>query len=117
MLGTKATLTTLDMSGHGFGDAGAIALSRLIQQSHSLTAVEYDDNNITIVGLANIASVLGSHSHNIRNMPVPMMDVSKLLQEAQSGSKQFQQLMPILHSLENITQMPSSTSSTPTGAI
>jgi hypothetical protein len=39
------------MSGHSFGDAGAIALSRLIQQSHSLTAVEYDDNAVTVVGM------------------------------------------------------------------
>jgi len=100
-LAQKATLTSLDMSGHSFGDEGAIALSCLIQQSHSLTSVEYDDNDVTTLGLANIASVLSSHSHNIRNMPVPIMDVSKLLQEAQ-GSK-LAQLMPILDTLEGIT--------------
>jgi len=79
-LGNNKSITEIDISGQGFGDVGARALSRLLCKNRNLTALYYDDNHITQVGLASVAAALSS-APSLRDMPVPFLDVSRIMND------------------------------------
>lgn len=47
-------ITEVDISGHGFGDKGAISLAKTLEVNHVLSSVQWDDNGTGLIGLANI---------------------------------------------------------------
>jgi Ran GTPase-activating protein (RanGAP) involved in mRNA processing and transport len=77
-LGSNNTLTEVDISGHGFGDKGAIALAKTLEINHVLTSVLWDDNNSGIIGLANIKDSI-STNQNLKSMPLPWRDIVRVM--------------------------------------
>lgn len=77
-LGTNTRLTELDISGHGFGDKGAIALAKTLEINHVLTKVLWDDNQSGIIGLANIRDSI-STNQNLKSMPLPWRDIVRVM--------------------------------------
>lgn len=47
-------ISEVDISGHGFGDKGAIALAKTLEINHVIVSIHWDDNNIGVTGIANI---------------------------------------------------------------
>lgn len=77
-LGTNTTLTEVDISGHGFGDKGTIALAKTLEINHVLTSVLWDDNSSGIVGLGNIKDSISSNQ-NLKSMPLPWRDIVRVM--------------------------------------
>ena len=57
-IGTNSKLTEIDISGHGFGDRGAIALARVLQRNKTLVSVYLDNNEVERLGLLNLADAV-----------------------------------------------------------
>lgn len=53
-LGLNKRISEIDVSGHSFGDKGAITLAKTLEINHVITSIQWDDNNTGITGLANI---------------------------------------------------------------
>jgi len=51
----NSTITELDISGHGFGDAGAIWVSKVIQQNKTLKSLKLDENKVSPLGFRSLA--------------------------------------------------------------
>eukprot|EP01128_Nolandella_sp_AFSM9_P009381 TRINITY_DN598_c1_g1_i1.p1 TRINITY_DN598_c1_g1~~TRINITY_DN598_c1_g1_i1.p1 ORF type:complete len:443 (-),score=122.41 TRINITY_DN598_c1_g1_i1:92-1285(-) len=85
-LSANATLTQLDVSGHAFGDKGAMSLARLIQKNQVLTHLTYDENNIGKIGLFNIGLGLKKNK-SLRVMPIPFQDVASLMPSVKDPSE------------------------------
>ena len=79
-LSSNTTLTEVDISGHGFGDRGALALARTLDINHVLTSVLWDDNNTGIIGLANIRDSI-STNQNLKSMPLPWRDIVRVMNQ------------------------------------
>jgi len=79
-LGLNTTLTEVDISGHGFGDKGAIALAKTLEINHVLTSILWDDNNSGIIGLANIKDSI-STNQNLKSMPLPWRDIVRVMNQ------------------------------------
>lgn len=77
-LGNNTTLTEVDVSGHGFGDKGTIALAKTLEINHVLTSVLWDDNSSGIVGLGNIKDSI-SANQNLKSMPLPWRDIVRVM--------------------------------------
>jgi len=76
----NTTITYLDVSGHSFGDKGAIAMSRVLQQNFTMNTVVYDNNDIGPVGLLNLADAVKKNQH-LKVLPTPFMDVTQIINE------------------------------------
>jgi Ran GTPase-activating protein (RanGAP) involved in mRNA processing and transport len=55
-IGTDSKLLSLDLSGHGIGNKGALALSKALQTNRTLTSLNIDENGITLPGFLAIRS-------------------------------------------------------------
>jgi len=77
-VGTNTTLTEIDISGHEFGDRGAIALARVLQQNNTLVSVYLDNNNVERLGLLNLADAV-TKAKSLREMPIPFADVARAM--------------------------------------
>jgi hypothetical protein len=80
-VGANTRITELDITGHGFGNRGAIALSKALGINHVLQSVYYDDNNIGILGVGNICDGIQSN-HVVKNFPLPWHDVTSLYNDS-----------------------------------
>eukprot|EP01125_Pyxidicula_operculata_P002718 TRINITY_DN1255_c0_g3_i2.p1 TRINITY_DN1255_c0_g3~~TRINITY_DN1255_c0_g3_i2.p1 ORF type:complete len:1138 (-),score=266.57 TRINITY_DN1255_c0_g3_i2:229-3642(-) len=81
-LGNNDSITKLDISGHGFGDVGAIIFSRILQQSKKLNSVRFDENMIGLIGLKNLSNAITHNSKQLKNLLLPYMDITRLLNES-----------------------------------
>ena len=57
-LGSNSTLKSLDISGNMMGDIGAKMLAKALTINSTLTKVIWDRNNITALGLRDVALAL-----------------------------------------------------------
>lgn len=57
-LGSNSTLKSLDISGNMMGDIGAKMLAKALTINSTLTKVIWDKNNITALGLRDVALAL-----------------------------------------------------------
>ena len=77
-------LTSLDISGHMFGTAGAKALARVLQLNASLTRVVYDQNDVGLSGLIAIANSVKLNS-TLEVFPLPVVDIAAILASDRSA--------------------------------
>jgi hypothetical protein len=80
-VGANTRITELDISGHGFGNRGAIALAKALGINHVLTSVNWDDNNTGLLGVGNICDGIQSN-HTIKNFPLPWHDITSLYNDS-----------------------------------
>jgi len=71
-------LTELDITGHGCGTQGAIAIARMLEVNQTLIKLSWDDNNTGLIGFQNIKKSL-KLNNSLQEMPLPLSDISKLL--------------------------------------
>jgi len=83
----NSSLTSLDVSGHSFGTAGAKALAKVPQLNATLTRVVYDMNDIGYLGLSSIAEGVASNS-TIEVLPLPVLDIASILNTDRSSETQ-----------------------------
>uniref|UniRef100_A0A6B2KWZ6 Ras-GAP domain-containing protein n=1 Tax=Arcella intermedia TaxID=1963864 RepID=A0A6B2KWZ6_9EUKA len=74
----NTTLTELDISGHAFGIQGAITLARVLEVNRTLMKINWDDNNVGLIGFQNISKGLKENG-TVVDMPLPMSDVMRFL--------------------------------------
>lgn len=97
---TKCIIKELDISSHQFGDAGAISLSKLLRRNLPFpTKLMFDNNNISLVGLNNLASGMDANTH-IRCLPIPLVDLGNGVQanevEAAARAKTWDQIQKVI---------------------
>jgi len=83
----NSSLTSLDVSGHMFGTAGAKALSKVIQLNATLTRLVYDQNDIGLIGLSAIAEGVAANS-TLEVFPLPVLDITSILSSDHSSDTQ-----------------------------
>jgi hypothetical protein len=71
------SLETLDISGQGMNDMGALALSKTLQTDPNLRRVVVDENGMTIIGFKAIVNSLERNFH-LSSLPIPIVDVMKI---------------------------------------
>eukprot|EP01119_Soliformovum_irregulare_P002391 TRINITY_DN12650_c0_g1_i1.p1 TRINITY_DN12650_c0_g1~~TRINITY_DN12650_c0_g1_i1.p1 ORF type:complete len:907 (+),score=230.04 TRINITY_DN12650_c0_g1_i1:50-2770(+) len=101
------TLQELDVSGHGFGDPGAVTIARTIQLNSCLKVIRLDENNITITGLKALVNGL-ERNKSVTNMSLPIVDILALGKEKTMALQILTQKM-----MESLTRNASLSS--PTG--
>eukprot|EP01098_Paradermamoeba_levis_P013062 TRINITY_DN5866_c0_g1_i1.p1 TRINITY_DN5866_c0_g1~~TRINITY_DN5866_c0_g1_i1.p1 ORF type:complete len:334 (-),score=107.79 TRINITY_DN5866_c0_g1_i1:33-1034(-) len=74
-LGSNTKLTSLDISGHGFGVRGALYLSRAIQTNRTLKTLVWDYNLSNLDGLEAVSQGLGRND-TLHDFPLPWSDVA-----------------------------------------
>lgn len=77
-LGRSRRLEELDVSGHSFGNTGAIQLGRLLEMTRSVRRIVWDDNYTQLIGLQAVASAL-TVNRSIVDMPLPVLDISRII--------------------------------------
>eukprot|EP01137_Pigoraptor_chileana_P012103 Opistho-2@64053 len=78
VIGANETLSSLDVTGNGFGDKGAGALAKALQLNRTLLELHWDDNQTSIAGFQEIAYAL-SRNPSIKRMATPIQDVAAVL--------------------------------------
>ncbi|KAH3760774.1 myosin-I binding protein [Pelomyxa schiedti] len=76
------TLTHLNISGNGVGDACAAILGRVLQANNTLKSLQWDDNLTTTKGFQYFARGLASNA-TLSLAPQPALDVSKEIAQIQ----------------------------------
>jgi len=71
-------LLELDISGHHSGNPGSFALAQVLEINNTLTKLNWDDNNSTILGIQSITKSL-KLNHSITQMPIPITDICRLI--------------------------------------
>eukprot|EP01124_Arcella_intermedia_P005793 TRINITY_DN13413_c0_g1_i1.p1 TRINITY_DN13413_c0_g1~~TRINITY_DN13413_c0_g1_i1.p1 ORF type:complete len:1150 (-),score=231.44 TRINITY_DN13413_c0_g1_i1:206-3193(-) len=84
VLASTSKLSILDISGHAFGDKGALAIRRVLYKNRSLTKLFYEQNGISAVGLRNIAEGL-FNNNTIKIMPTPFGDLVNIINDTSNG--------------------------------
>lgn len=77
-LGHAPSLTALDISGNQIGNSGVVALAKALKVNNTLTSLNWDENLTGSLGFINIRNALETNQ-TVRNMPLPVFDVQKLL--------------------------------------
>eukprot|EP01105_Mastigella_eilhardi_P024275 TRINITY_DN6307_c0_g1_i1.p1 TRINITY_DN6307_c0_g1~~TRINITY_DN6307_c0_g1_i1.p1 ORF type:complete len:1080 (+),score=357.09 TRINITY_DN6307_c0_g1_i1:23-3262(+) len=85
-LATNTTLTEIDLSGHLFGNNGAIALAKILQLNTTLNTIFWDDNQTNLIGLTAVNHAL-KINETVRCMPLPVNDLALLLGSGGEDSK------------------------------
>lgn len=70
----QCTLTSLDVSNNGFGDAGCVALAKALRKNRTLTALNFDGNGIQLEGLKAIKGCLIGNQ-KLLDVPFPHIDM------------------------------------------
>eukprot|EP01112_Ceratiomyxa_fruticulosa_P023376 TRINITY_DN88_c0_g3_i2.p1 TRINITY_DN88_c0_g3~~TRINITY_DN88_c0_g3_i2.p1 ORF type:complete len:717 (-),score=132.85 TRINITY_DN88_c0_g3_i2:80-2230(-) len=83
----NSTLTHLDVSNHLMGDLGAIAIGKLLQINNSLTSLEWDENNTSLLGFIQFKIGL-SRNFGLKIMPLPLIDIAAALKADTSPASQ-----------------------------
>lgn len=69
------TLLELDVTGHGFGDVGCVALGAALRQNRSITTLSYDQNLVTLEGFKAIRGCLYGNKKLV-NVSAPVADLA-----------------------------------------
>jgi len=103
----NTSLTSLDVSGHLFGVAGAKALAKMVQLNATLTRIVFDMNEIGLMGLNAIAEGV-SYNSTLEVFPLPVIDITSILQSDHSSETQ-RKVQSVCETLQNAlttTQYP-----------
>ncbi|CAM9994866.1 unnamed protein product [Scytosiphon promiscuus] len=73
-LGMSKTLLELDVTGHGFGDEGCVALGAALRKNRSITTLSYDHNHVTLEGFQAIRGCLYGNKKLV-NVSAPTSDL------------------------------------------
>ncbi|CAN0142041.1 unnamed protein product [Scytosiphon promiscuus] len=74
-LGMSKTLVELDVTGHGFGNEGCVALGAALRQNRSITTLSYDYNRVTLEGFKAIRGCLYGNKKLV-NVSAPASDLA-----------------------------------------
>ncbi|CAM9786078.1 unnamed protein product, partial [Pylaiella littoralis] len=74
-LGKSKTLLELDVTGHGFGDEGCIAMGAALRQNRSIATLSYDHNSVTLEGFKAIRGCLYGNKKLV-NVSAPVSDLA-----------------------------------------
>ncbi|MDP2434674.1 MAG: hypothetical protein Q8P67_02925 [archaeon] len=74
-LGTDNSLEHIDIGANGFGDKGALALSKALQTNKKLNSIDLDENSITADGFQSLAYGL-KRNLTLKYMRLPILDIS-----------------------------------------
>eukprot|EP01105_Mastigella_eilhardi_P023063 TRINITY_DN576_c0_g1_i11.p1 TRINITY_DN576_c0_g1~~TRINITY_DN576_c0_g1_i11.p1 ORF type:complete len:748 (-),score=177.39 TRINITY_DN576_c0_g1_i11:2053-4296(-) len=86
------TLTSLNISGHGIGDACATALARMVQSNTTMRSLQWDENGTTLNGL-QLFNMGFQRNHTIVSMPSPIFDLAKEIGKSQSTAEEVQRIL------------------------
>eukprot|EP01105_Mastigella_eilhardi_P008040 TRINITY_DN1984_c0_g1_i2.p1 TRINITY_DN1984_c0_g1~~TRINITY_DN1984_c0_g1_i2.p1 ORF type:complete len:863 (+),score=245.36 TRINITY_DN1984_c0_g1_i2:1382-3970(+) len=76
-LAENETVTELDVSGHMFGNVGAVAFAKVLQVNTTLTNISWDDNDTGLAGLAAMCTALKVNPIK-RYLMSPVNDIAAL---------------------------------------
>lgn len=105
-LARNSTLTTLDLSGNGAGDAGLFAVAKLLQANRRLTSLVLDDNAASLASLSALRSAM-QRNQSVTHLPVPLNDLAALL-KAQATPEARAALQEIIADVERAVARNSS---------
>ncbi|KAH3759492.1 RasGTPase-activating protein [Pelomyxa schiedti] len=83
-LAHNKSMNEIDISGHQFGNNGAIALSKTLQLNTALSTIYWDDNLTGVMGLTAINQSLRVNQ-TVRCMPLPVNDITLLITGGVTG--------------------------------
>jgi hypothetical protein len=86
------SLETLDVSGQGMADVGALALSKTLQTDPNLRRVVVDENGISIVGFKVLVNSLERNFH-LSSLPIPIADIMKIIANNSEKQRDVSQLL------------------------
>ena len=92
MVLSQSSLLSLNISGHQMGNKGAITLAKALRQNNSITSITWDENLTGFIGFKNIKAAL-ENNQTLRNMPLPLIDVSQALKNESDQAAAIQDLL------------------------
>eukprot|EP01125_Pyxidicula_operculata_P013211 TRINITY_DN4368_c0_g2_i1.p1 TRINITY_DN4368_c0_g2~~TRINITY_DN4368_c0_g2_i1.p1 ORF type:complete len:685 (-),score=171.28 TRINITY_DN4368_c0_g2_i1:158-2212(-) len=96
----NTSITEMDITGHGMGNAGAIALARMLEQNQTITKLKWDDNATGLIGFQNFKNSL-MLNNSLKDMPMPYIDISKLTEISSQDVAVHELVLSTLESIQS----------------
>jgi len=85
-------LRELDISGQGFGNTGAVSLSKILPVNHSLTKLSWDENSVGLLGYWNFKHSLKNNT-TLREVAVPYQDILQVYSDPKTDKVVFSKIL------------------------
>eukprot|EP01129_Flabellula_baltica_P013368 TRINITY_DN6180_c0_g1_i1.p1 TRINITY_DN6180_c0_g1~~TRINITY_DN6180_c0_g1_i1.p1 ORF type:complete len:996 (-),score=261.58 TRINITY_DN6180_c0_g1_i1:19-3006(-) len=97
-IGNNDKLATLDISGQGFGDSGALCLGKALTTNDTLKKLRWDENETTFLGFTQFLNGLKRNT-SLKDMELPLIDISKIMKE-KDGTK----IVPVMQEIQQVLE-------------